>query len=99
MPPGPVSLFEKPYDIYLTENRVCKKCVGRVLNDPAATEALVELKNKKGDTGVYRLSEIIGVDNHPVARKLFLQSLHGIGFPAQIIVPQGFDDTEKLLNY
>jgi hypothetical protein len=86
--------FKKPYDIYLTENRVCKKCRGKQIN-----ETQVILTDLKGKSGLYPANEIIGVDNHPLARKLFLQSAHGIGFPARIIVPQAFDDEAKYLHY
>ncbi len=86
--------FTKPVDIYLTGDRVCKKCVGRYINQNE-----VELVNKKGQRGVYAANEIIGLDTHPIARKLFLHSVHEIGLPARIIVPQAFDNEPKYLHY
>lgn len=86
--------FTKPVDIYLTGDRVCKKCIGRYIN-----EQQVELVNKKGQRGVYAANEIVGLDTHPIARKLFLHSVHEIGLPARIIVPQAFDNEPKYLHY
>jgi hypothetical protein len=86
--------FTKPVDIYLTSDRVCKKCIGRYIN-----QNQVELVNKKGQRGVYAANEIVGLDTHPIARKLFLHSLHEIGLPARIIVPQAFDNEPKYLHY
>lgn len=87
------SPFKKPYDIYLTENRICRKCTGRYL-----TPEQVELKNRNGETGVYKPSEIIGVDNHPLRRKFWLHSYRGMGLPARVINPRAFEG-EKFLNY
>lgn len=83
----------KAYDIYLTGNRICKKCVARYLGNDQ-----VELRDRKGETGVYPLWEIQGVDTHPFARRFWGTSFRGIGLPGRIIVPQAFDD-EKGLSY
>lgn len=83
----------KPYDIYLSGNRICKKCTARYLGNNE-----VELRNRKGETGVYPLWEVQGVDTHPFARRFWGASFRGVGLPGRIIVPQAFDD-EKGLHY
>lgn len=79
-------------DVYLTENRICKACTGRWLNDHE-----VELSNRKGEVTVVPSQAIIGIDNHPLARKTFLKSLHGIGLPAKVIVPYAFPDAKDFV--
>lgn len=86
--------FKKPVDIYLVGNRVCKKCVGRHIN-----ARQVMLTNKKGQSGIYDTTEVIGLDTHPVLRRMFLHSVHEIGLPAQIIVPQAFDVDPRFMHY
>lgn len=85
--------FSKPFDVYLTEDRICKKCTGRYINSET-----IELKNRKGKAGLYHVDEIIGVDVHPLARRFWLHSFRGVGLPGKIIVPQAFEE-EKYLHY
>ena len=74
-------------DIYLTENRVCKAC--RWENEDGQR---VRLTNRNGDRVLVKQKEILGVDRHPVWRKLIYNSLHGIGLPGPVIVPNAFED-------
>jgi hypothetical protein len=85
---------EKAYDIHLTENRLCKQCRWR-WRDPET----VELINPAGEHGRYPRREILGIDNHPIMRRLVFKSLHGIGLPGRIIAPQAFDDEDNKLRY
>jgi hypothetical protein len=84
---------KKACDIFLTSDRVCEKCTWKVLNPQE-----VQLTNRKGQTGIYPLAEIIGLDTHPLARRFLLRSAQGVGLPGRIIVPQAFDH-EKYLHY
>jgi hypothetical protein len=52
----------------------------------------VRLTNRLGHSTLVKPEEIIGIDRHPVLRKLTLKSLHGIGLPGPIIVPAAFED-------
>lgn len=83
-----------PVDIYLTEGRVCKKCVGRWLNG-----SQVELVNRQGLRGVYRSDEIVGVDRHPIARKLLMKSIYGQGLPGRVLFPRLYQNSETGLDY
>jgi hypothetical protein len=74
-------------DIYLIENRVCKACRWEALDDQH-----VRLTNRNGDRVVVKQKEILGIDRHPVWRKLIYNSLHGIGLPGPVIVPNAFED-------
>lgn len=74
-------------DFYLTENRICKACTGFWTHDRQ-----VALENRQGHRTVVDPEEIIGVDRHPLGRRLLRKSLHGIGLPAKVIVPYAFDD-------
>ena len=75
------------YDIYLTGNRLCKQCVWRVID-----RTHVELvSSRTGERGIYSPAEILGVTAHPVLRKLFYKSIHGVGLSGQINAPEAFD--------
>lgn len=74
-------------DIYLTGNRVCKACTAQRLG-----KLKVALTNREGASSVVDVRDIVGVDTHPLGRRLFRKSLHGIGLPAKIVVPDAFDD-------
>lgn len=74
-------------DFHLTEHRICKQCSGQWTADQR-----ILLTNRQGQRTVVHPREILGVDRHPVGRRLFRNSLHGIGLPAKIIVPYAFDD-------
>ncbi|MBX2861876.1 MAG: hypothetical protein KTR14_11630 [Vampirovibrio sp.] len=82
------------YDVYLTGGRVCRQCTWRVLN-----QTQVELTNRGGIRGVYPRIDILGVDDHPVLRKVYQQHLQGIGLPARVLVPQAFEDEDRLRYY
>ncbi|MBY0449699.1 MAG: hypothetical protein K2X01_03640 [Cyanobacteria bacterium] len=81
------SLSIKPADIYLTQDRVCRKCVWEVVDADH-----VQLTNLAGVKGVYALREILGVDTHPALRKWLYHSAHGIGVPGPILMPDAFDE-------
>jgi hypothetical protein len=74
-------------DVYLTENRVCKACRWEQVDGER-----VRLTNRSGDRVLVKQKEILGVDRHPVWRKLIYNSLHGIGLPGPVIVPNAFED-------
>ena len=77
----------KYYDIYLTDNRVCKKCAWQVIDANR-----VELVSRKtGKRGIYHPSEIMGVDKHPIARRLFKKAVHGSGYAGKVIDPDAYD--------
>ncbi|HEY9688125.1 MAG TPA: hypothetical protein V6C52_14215 [Coleofasciculaceae cyanobacterium] len=80
------------YDIYLTEDRVCEACTGQWINNHQ-----VALTNRQGERAIVESKEIIGVDNHPLVRKLFSKSLHETGLAAKVIVPDAFDDWEQFV--
>lgn len=86
---SPALAKEKPgyQDIYLTEDRVCRSCTWAW-----EQKNLVRLTNREGHATLVYPAEIIGVDRHPIIRKLTLKSLQGIGLPGPIIVPAAFDD-------
>lgn len=80
------------YDIYLTDNRICEACTGQwVARDRVA------LTNRQGERAIVNVREILGVDNHPIARRLLKKSLHGTGLAAKVIVPYAFDDWEQFV--
>jgi hypothetical protein len=74
-------------DIYLTQERVCRACTWAW-----ESRTQVRLTNRLGHSTLVKPEEIIGIDRHPVLRKLTLKSLHGIGLPGPIIVPAAFED-------
>jgi hypothetical protein len=80
------------YDIYLTEDRVCEACTGQWINDHQ-----VALTNRQGERAIVESKEILGVDTHPLVRKLFSKSLHETGLAAKVIVPYAFDDWEQFI--
>jgi len=89
-------------DIYLTHERVCKKCSwALLLNDEHKPSGKVLLRKETGEESLVDFDDVIGIDTHPYARRLFLKSLHGLGFRAQVIVPQAFPDIEDFMfhNY
>jgi hypothetical protein len=73
---------QKPYDIYLTRNRVCRRCVWRwapqqmrlpIAQKLQAHERLVELKGKAGKSIQVSEIDILGVDTHPWWRRRIRQ--------------------------
>jgi hypothetical protein len=74
-------------DIYLTDNRVCKACTWTWEN-----KQQVRLTNRQGNSTLVSPKEVIGIDQHPIIRKITLKSLSGIGLPGPIIVPAAFKD-------
>jgi hypothetical protein len=74
-------------DINLTEERVCKACLWKLLPN-----GQVRLTNRQGESSVVKGKEIIGVDTHPWARKLMVKGLHGTGLAGKAIVPFAFED-------
>jgi hypothetical protein len=75
------------HDIYLTENRVCRKCTATRISPEQ-----VQLINRQGERITVPINTILGVDRHPVVRKLLVRSLHGVGNPGPEIVPYAFED-------
>ena len=74
-------------DIYLTKERVCKSCTWAWEN-----KKQIRLTNRLGHFTLVKPTEIIGIDKHPIMRKLTIKSLHGIGLPGPLIVPAAFED-------
>lgn len=79
-------------DIYLTEERVCKACTWKW-----AENGKVMLINRLGQATVVKPKEILGIDTHPIIRKLTLKSLHGIGKPGPDIVPAAFEEANDIM--
>ena len=75
------------HDIYLLQNRVCKDCRVEVVN-----KTNVRLVNRAGQASVVPANQLIGMDRHPIFRKLYIRSLHGIGLPGPVLVPAAFAD-------
>ena len=80
------------YDIYLTRDRVCRRCVGEALN---ATD--VRLTNERGWRTVVSRQEVLGVDAHPRIRRLLFRSLHNIGPAGTALVPYAFENAQDFL--
>ncbi|MGE0200644.1 MAG: hypothetical protein AB7P76_06725 [Candidatus Melainabacteria bacterium] len=76
----------KPYNIYLTQDRICRKCTWVLIPD-----GRVRLINPQGQSAVYTQAEIIGVDNRPVWRRLVWRMNRGNGLAGQVINPAGYD--------
>lgn len=77
----------KYYDLYLTNNRVCKKCTWEWID-----ARRVQISNRQGQSAIVEGSEILAYDNHPFLRKVFVKGVHGVGLPGPVIVPYAFDD-------
>ncbi|WP_373533216.1 hypothetical protein [Vampirovibrio sp.] len=84
---GPTAMAAKYQDVYLNDNRVCKACRLEVVNPDS-----VRLTNREGHRVLVKPKDILGIDQHPVWRKLIFSSLHGIGLPGPVIVPNAFED-------
>ncbi len=82
---------DKAYDFYLSGDRICRKCHWRM-----AGPSHVELTGKNGIRGTYSLEEIIGVDKHPIRRRIHRKSIEGVGIPGRVIVPAAFDEERRL---
>lgn len=80
----------KYYDLYLTGNRMCKQCTWRWVD-----ARHVEISNRQGQAAVIEGAEILGYDKHPIARRVFLKGVHGIGLPGPVVVPYAFDDYQE----
>lgn len=75
--------FQDEYiTIYLTEDRVCKKCTWRLLADNK-----IELKNKLGTRGIYKTTEILGATKHPIWRKFAIHAANNTALPGENILP------------
>jgi hypothetical protein len=79
-------------DIYLTEDRVCKACRWELL-----AQGQVRLTNRQGVSSIVAAREIIGVDQHPWGRRLFLKGLYGTGLAGKVIVPYAFEDGQDFV--
>lgn len=77
--------IKAPPDVYLTFRRVCRACRIEVLEHHK-----VELTNPQGHSVVVYVHEILGIDEHPVQRKVldhFLHNLHPISM--EVLLPEG----------
>jgi hypothetical protein len=74
------------YDIYLTNNQICKSCTVQQKDLDH-----VWLINKQGHYTVVSRHQIMGLNQHPVVRRVLWASLHGIGLPGPIIAPEAFE--------
>jgi hypothetical protein len=81
-------------DIYLTEDRVCKRCTWAW--EDANTKDWVVLTNKGGLATRVRPQEILGIDTHPFVRRFLLKSVEGVGLPGRVILPQATDTARFL---
>jgi hypothetical protein len=79
-------------DIYLTENRVCKDCTWEWAN-----KKQVKLINRAGQATLVLPKEILGIDTHPIIRRLTLKSIHGVGKAGPEIVPAAFDNANDIV--
>lgn len=79
-------------DIYLTEDRVCKKCHWEWVD-----REHVALTDMAGKRALVKPDEIIGIDTHPRLRRLFLKGLRGTGLGGKIIVPYPYDDAKDFI--
>ncbi|MCE3235534.1 MAG: hypothetical protein K0Q50_1714 [Vampirovibrio sp.] len=78
-------------DIYLTEGRVCKACTWQLTE-----KQQVMLINRQGNATIVKPKEIIGIDTHPILRKIVIKSLHGIGKPGPEIAPGAFEEANDI---
>jgi len=74
-------------DIYLYQNRVCKACRVEIVN-----KTTVRLVNRAGQASIVPAKQLIGMDRHPIFRKLYIHSLYGVGLPGPVLVPAAFED-------
>ena len=86
------STFKKPKsvvrrDIYLWDKRVCRKCWAYFVDDEH-----LRLIDPKGHWSIVPYRDIVGVDYHPIWRKLVVKSAHGIGVAGPALVPSSFDN-------
>lgn len=88
------SLKAKPMDIYLLGDRICRQCTLRWVGPDT-----VELSDRQGRTGFYPAREITDLETHPVLRRLLYKSIHGVGLPGPILLPQAFEEETKRLPY
>ncbi len=91
---GLLALAEKKpvyKDIYLSENRVCKSCTWQW-----AEKGQVMLINRAGEATLVKPDEILGMDTHPIIRKLLTKSLHGVNEAGPVIVPAAFDNANEI---
>lgn len=93
-PPLDKSPASNPMDIYLLGDRICRHCTLRWVGPDT-----VELRDRQGRTGVYPAREITDMETHPALRRLLYKSVHGVGLPGPILVPQAFDTETKRLPY
>jgi hypothetical protein len=82
---------DKAYTFFLTDNRICRKCYWRLIGND-----YVELSNEDGIRATYHRDQIIGIDTHPLFRRIHRKGITGVGLPGRIIVPQAFDDEKRL---
>jgi hypothetical protein len=85
-PPQPQT--EGWQDIYLTYNRICKKCNMRDNQD-----GTVYMVNTQGVGANYPAQEVLGVDYHPISRK-FIRHLATTLNPsvAKTLLPQSIEN-------
>lgn len=79
-------------DIYLTQNRVCRSCTW----EWQAKDRKILLINRSGQATLVKPKEILGMDTHPIVRRLMLKSLHGVGKAGIDIVPGAFDEANDV---
>lgn len=83
------------HDIYLTNNRICKKCQMIDLGNER-----VLLRNKSGVSAEHWSTEIIGVDYHPLQRKFWLHFVNSINpHAARTLFPEAVEEAELKYPY
>ncbi len=78
------------HDVYLLDNQVCRKCSGAWIN-----AGQVELTNRQGDRTIVYARDILGVDTHPVFRKILIHSIQNVGLAGPEIAPYAFANWDK----
>lgn len=77
---------QRYYDIYLLDNRVCRKCAAYW-----TAPDQVMLLNRAGQSIVVRGLDIVGADTQPIKRRFLQSVLKNIDLPGRVIVPQWYD--------
>lgn len=90
-------------DFHLTDGRVCKKCAFRILGPDSPSKKgdpeQIELYNRKGQSTVVAYTEILGINKHPLLRKLYLNRLKNAGITGPIIAPEGYEELKQRAKY
>lgn len=81
-----------PYDIHLTEGRICRQCLAQFTEN-----GRIRLIDKIGRQTVVDTDTIIGINRYPLLRRLLLHSARNIGNSGPVIVPYAFENAQDYL--